>query len=185
MTTITPADIDLSLVTNEMRANLAKLANYLDTLPDDYPHFEMATYLYHQGPHSYNPERALAEGKDDVYLNDCGTVACMVGHGPAAGIPIDRERDIYEEHEWNEKETELVFVKRVNWDSYVERELIAGTDEVNWSLFSFLFGGIWTHRDNTPRGGAARIRYALAGETIPAYGDDYRPSLYASYRREA
>lgn len=56
------------------RANLEKLAAYLEGLPDDYDHFDMG--CYHSQSAGLTKEVA-----------SCGAVACAVGHGLAAGIP--------------------------------------------------------------------------------------------------
>ena len=59
------------------RANLVKLADYLASLPPQYPNFDMSTY---------------AEDAHDVYetprsiKHNCGTVGCALGHGVDAGI---------------------------------------------------------------------------------------------------
>lgn len=67
----TPANI-----TDEQRANLAKLAAYLRTLPPEYPDFEMNTFV--QGD--------FGHGSHDARVPVCGTAACAAGHGPTAGI---------------------------------------------------------------------------------------------------
>ena len=69
------------------KANLDKLATYLESLPDDYEHFDMSAYY------------SMAGDEMDVYdiyddnlhaPHSCGAVACAVGHGPAAGVPVPR-----------------------------------------------------------------------------------------------
>ena len=60
-------------LTPEQRANLAKLADYLVTVPQSA--FDMADYQQ---------------------KTDCGTVACAVGHGPEAGV---QKRDC---ESWNQ-----------------------------------------------------------------------------------
>lgn len=52
------------------RQNLTRLADYLDSLPPDYAHFDM---------------RVFGNG------HPCQTSACAAGHGPAAGIPFPPE----------------------------------------------------------------------------------------------
>lgn len=66
--THTPVDL-----TDEQRANLAKLAAYLRTLPADYPDFEMRGFV-REGDRTF------------AHIAGCGTAACAVGHGPKAGI---------------------------------------------------------------------------------------------------
>ncbi len=76
--------------------NLNKLADYLDTLPANYQHFDMAIY------YGYDKQVAKDEGEPDevYYIHSitpedadckpssfaCGSAACAVGHGPSAGI---------------------------------------------------------------------------------------------------
>lgn len=67
------------------RSNLEKLAAYLETLPVDYQHFSMRSYLTKDGSYVSYPEEANT-------AIDCGTIACAVGHGPAAGSPPIRAR---------------------------------------------------------------------------------------------
>lgn len=66
--------VDLS---DEQRANLAKLAAYLWTLPADYPDFEMS---------SFTNDEERGDYKAQAYVATCGTAACACGHGPVAGI---------------------------------------------------------------------------------------------------
>jgi hypothetical protein len=110
------------------RDNLLKLADYLEKLPDDYEQFHM---------YSYMAERYRA-GWTTFDLNErskpaCGTVACAVGHGPAAGIRIYGDWD---------------------WESYADRVF----GELSGDDFTYMFGSSWADTDNTPKGAAARIR---------------------------
>jgi hypothetical protein len=67
------------------KANLLKLAAYLDTLPDDYERFDMYEYM-------------KDEDGDVVWITTqnkptCGTVACAIGHGPSAGVRVYGDTD--------------------------------------------------------------------------------------------
>lgn len=67
----------------EHKKHLEKLADYLDSLPDDYQEFDMTDYQIKNDGRwcGYKPIR-----------KSCGTVACAAGHGPNAGIkPLDDE----------------------------------------------------------------------------------------------
>ena len=99
-------------LTDTQRANLARLADYLETVPQSA--FDME---------SFEEE------------TDCGTVACAVGHGPAAGFP----KPVLEA-----------------WTSYSSREFAPDSPAWDWCFF-----GRWSETDNTPQGAAARIRYML------------------------
>jgi hypothetical protein len=101
--------------------NLALLAAYLRSLPQDYRHFEMSDYFGTFGSHNDDPVQ-------------CGTVACAVGHGPAAGLPRLRDQN-------GEKES---------WPVYEERVFGEG-------LYECLFSGEWSDIDDSARGAAARI----------------------------
>lgn len=74
--------------------------------------------------------------EEDTHLN-CGTVGCAVGHGPYAGI---RKK------------------KREDWIDYARR--VFGCSEDN-NLFVWAFSGSWVTYDNTAKGAAKRILYAI------------------------
>jgi len=116
------------------RTNLLRLAQYLDTLPTDYSHFDMKFYVQNGG---------IQGGFDPInisHLSDCGTVACAVGHAPS--IPG------------------LEAAPRERWDGYVSRVFGIRTEEYD-EEFLFMFGSGWADVDNTPAGAAKRIRYFL------------------------
>lgn len=111
----------------EHHDNLIKLERHLDALPADYQHFDMWFY------NSEVPTPCIINTK-------CGAVACAVGHGPAAGIPV---------------------VGDEGWNEYCER--VFGVNGDNDSdEYRYLFAGTWACHDNTPQGAAARIRKYLA-----------------------
>ncbi len=71
------------------------------------------------------------------FADECGTVGCAAGHGPSLGIaPLEDEQ----------------------WDGYIARVFGVKDCSRDWR---WLFGSHWVMRDNTPRGAAARIHYAL------------------------
>lgn len=113
--------------TDEQRANLAKLADYLDALPADYRCFEM---------HSYHSDAVYPSSAS---VPECGTTACAVGHGPAAGFPATR----YE-----------------NWDEYRIRLFGPGSIFVPGAA-QYMFSPL---NPNDPHAAAGRIRKVLAGE---------------------
>lgn len=137
------------------RDNLLKLSTYLDSLPADYEHFGMAYYCAtvterdNQEPyeHIYDPEEV------EAVVNTCGTSACALGHGPAAGItPLQGE----------------------NWIIYGNKNF--GTMASGFT-FEWMFGEHWDEYDNTPRGAAARIKYFLA-HSVP---EDFRVPYSGQY----
>lgn len=107
--------------------NLLKLADYLDKLPDDYVHFDMSDF-FNDGESCPFPEGANIK-------NICGTVACAVGHGPAAGIEA---------------------LKGEGWFGYSSRVFTGDIYEWRWC-----FCDDWQHVDNTPKGAALRIRHLI------------------------
>jgi hypothetical protein len=114
--------------------NLLKLAAYLETLPDDYEQFDMTGYMMARDGH-YWDSLEIEERSKPV----CGTVACAVGHGPAAGIRL------YGDH---------------SWEDYSDR--VFGEFEDTPSCWDYMFSSIWSEIDNTPKGAAARIRKYVA-----------------------
>lgn len=121
------------------KRNLTKLANYLDTLPDGYKHFDM---------NKFYADRFDGFFTSETNLNECGAVACAVGHGLVAGItPLP--------HHWAKS-------GRINWASYSDDLFLRQSD-----AWDFMFASGWAVYDNSPRGAAARIRYVLSGGEIP------------------
>lgn len=130
----------LNHITAEQCANLDKLATYLEALPADYAHFGMNNY------HT---------GSDPLQPAECGTVACAVGHGPAAGVALSED-----EIDWD---------GQPSWDDYSARALISvRTSDKEWL---WCFSGEWVYCDNTHHGAAKRIRYLLAGMAMPDLED--------------
>lgn len=69
--------------------------------------------------------------------HSCGTVACAAGHGPSLGIIVDGCD---------------------GWIAYCDKAFGAPIGEPS---HDWLFSGSWGIYDNSPRGAAARINYAL------------------------
>lgn len=161
----------------QQRANLEKLAAYLEALPVTYEHFDMEGYA----------SNIKLTDFDHVMYSDpsaatvtCGTVACAVGHGPAAGIPL------LEKH--------LVVIPSltggaayhdIDWDDYSEN--FAPTGDRDWA---WMFSSSWASIDNSPFGAAARIRYYLDRGMPEGFGyicanwSDFIP-LYEPYLVDA
>ncbi len=145
--------------------NLARLARYLRGLPADYRHFNMNEYysdLADSEPETYDWEKTekFNEMAARGGYQHCGAVACAVGHGPAAGIPLTCASGTGED-----------------WVEYEERAF--GVD-----FHVAFFAGSWSAVDNTARGAAARIAMVLAhpenmGELTPEDADCL--DLYKEY----
>lgn len=119
--------------------NLLKLANHLEALPANYDQFDMEYFMKDRYAELY-PFSA------DRLTTDCGTVACAVGHGPAAGIPIEGD---------------------TGWDKYAERVFGIGAVRGSYDRWEYLFSGAWAGIDNTPKGAAARIKTFLKLGRVP------------------
>jgi hypothetical protein len=167
----------MAKLTKPQRARLDKLATYLERLPKRYRHFDMDQYIV-----SDDAEKVSQYALHNGGVPSCGTVACAVGHGPAAGILFKKEMVTrYSSGGW-----------RVDWNAYSTLFLPADPlSEGRWSderLFDWLFGDGWSLSDNHHYGAAARIRYLLAEGQPPAgFAKPGRAhqALYAPYRIDA
>lgn len=162
-------------LTPRRRENLLKLANYLEKLPRNYQHFEMADFIDRNGEYDLD-ERIAEYARHNGGVDKCGTVACAVGHGPAAGILFPPRAERFWER------------GRPNWVRYT-LEFFLGGDTTSTPEFNWMFGGDWTKVDNHHYGAAARIRYVLADRPLPKrYGRWTEPKqsdrrLYAEFRK--
>lgn len=112
------------MISSTQKKNLAKLADYLENLPAAYPRFNMRYYN--------SDDTGVARSVQE----DCGSVACAVGHGPDAGFPPLEDE---------------------SWRNYCTRVFAKHSGR----LWGWCFDGMWSYRDNTAKGAAARIRWAL------------------------
>jgi hypothetical protein len=132
------------------RANLEKLAAYLEQLPEDYTHFDMGLFL--------TLNDVAINAWTTIRAGACGTVACALGHGPAAGI--------------------ILATKNADWDAYGEKAFELVFDEWDWC-----FSSGWASVDNTPHGAAKRIRHLL-DHGVPSNGWEqrcrYKPYMFAN-----
>jgi hypothetical protein len=152
----------ISPLTRENRANLTKLATYLESLPANYKHFSMSSWV-----RAKNDAAEFRYARENGGVKSCGTAACAAGHGPAAGVLVPER---------------FILSYTVRWWSYAYNEF-AGRDS---TLMEWLFGGAWTRRgDNHHHGAAARIRYALDhGHAPDGFTEAHRKwlAVYAPYR---
>lgn len=138
----------MTALTRTQRRNLGKLATYLEGLPRRYRHFEMLDFT---GLPDSDPE-ILRYVRENGGVANCGTVACAVGHGPAAGIlfkPEEISQKLWDRH--------LFFA---DWNTYTERFVPNGQCG-DVEFFDWAFGCEWSGCDNHHWGAAARIRYLL------------------------
>ena len=129
------------------KANLLKLAAYLREL--DHKKFDMGNFYEYYDEQQEEPVH-LTPDKLESYdePSPCGTVACAVGCGPAAGLPSTEEDDDC----WDTY-SRRVFIKRDV--SYKSHRVLAHR------AWFFLFSGAWEPLDNTPTGAAERIEFLL------------------------
>jgi len=120
-------------ITDWQRSNLQKLVAYLKTGKSPIG-FDMNMFL--SDPYD-------DEGANATIKHNCGSIGCLVGHGPQAGI---------KPHNYE------------GWDSYAQR--VFGSENFPTSkaypIWDWLFDTYWSDVDNTPEGGIARVEYALA-----------------------
>lgn len=129
-------------MTDFQRDNLIKLRDYLAALPEDYKNFCMSEFALDN-----NDPSVIKEG-------DCNTPACMVGHGPSAGIPIDPK--------WVDVEPGgSVYI---NWTAYSWHNFTVCGD-----AWDFLFSEKWP--DDIAHG-VARINYWLGNGLTPDFVDE-------------
>lgn len=137
--------------TEEQRANLKKLADYLAT-GQTAMKFDMSDYCRKPiDPKKAKELRVSLSYMDTVFIQnaECGTVACAIGHGPAAGIPSH--------------------VNDAGWWDYTSRAfgIQPGHEELDDDLWAWMFSSEWKDTDNTPQGAAARIRWFLDHDCAP------------------
>jgi len=130
------------------KANLLKLATYLRKL--DHEKFDMDKFYQY---YDDQQEELVPLNPEQLEYHDgphhCGSVACAVGCGPAAGIPVvESDKD--------------------SWETYSGRVFIQSDVESNppnqflaTRTWAFLFAGSWARLDNTPTGAAERIEFVL------------------------
>lgn len=144
-------------MTVDYAANLSTLATYLEALPPDYAHFDMADYW------------GLTPPVNSVAPDECGTVACAAGHAPAAlGITAAMLTDLG-----------LLSRDGIRWNRFIDLFLLAhpdhGDDVPSMSFreqrpdWAWMFSDRWAAYDNTPAGAAARIRYYLIAGVPPEF----------------
>lgn len=133
------------------RVNLDKLATYLEKLPLRYKHFDMTDYI--GAPDTPNIIFIdYAQHNGGLEKQPCGTVACAIGHGPAAGVYMSKALAT-DRSGWD---------MSPDWSTYSLRKFAPLGPEWDW-----MFDNNWSPVDNSHRGAAARIRFLLAGNSVP------------------
>lgn len=155
------------------RKNLTKLATYLEGLPLDYKHFDMWIFLATRDEEDeydnwVTPPLDImgkyARENGGIAQFPCGTSACALGHGPAAGVLVPEEMLIGDSVMW-----------RVYGGLFVE------CNDWHNSEWEWCFSQEWAKYDNTARGAAARIRYLLDKGEAPECIEFCDPAEYEEY----
>lgn len=158
-------------LTVAVQKRLEKLATYLENLPADYQHFGMATII-----DSNDDEVEYRYARKNGGVPSCGTSACAIGHGPAAGVLVPSSLvstgvTKYGNSKW----------WSVDWDSYSLK--FTGEPDVCTPLWEWMFGGRWERIDDHHFGAAARIRFVLANGHPPLTWDgEHDADAFALYR---
>ena len=121
------------MIEQTRKENLEKLATYLEALPSDYHRFGMRNWFADEnGYETYIDDDAIDSG------HVCGTAACAIGHGLAAGVPVGAAD---------------------SWVQYADNFACIDTQ-----AFEYMFAGTWEDYDDTHQGAAQRIRMYLTQE---------------------
>lgn len=112
--------------------NIERLADYLDRLPENYPHFDMEDWFHPADHLPYDNERQEILASQELINPRIGSCGCALGHSAAAGV------DITNWHSWNSLAHEAYGVIG---------------DE-----FMYVFGG---YQPSDPKAAAERLRELL------------------------
>lgn len=148
-------------ITTKQVQNLRKMVPYLREMTPEYAatHFYMGSYAACVEPDRIeNMNESLGDLLDSIAYDDlmpdafinqaensqyvCGTCACVVGHAPAAGIPVKDGED--------------------NWEQYGLR-VFGISQHVNYFVWDYLFG---PYNENDPVAAADRIEAFLAHNNL-------------------
>lgn len=149
MHTVCTADIVRKNLSDSQLANLKTLANYLLSLPADYKKFDMSNYaeinyrkqISFSDFHMREYQSAFCFPDVSNNENECGTSACAVGHGPAAGIPVGNAQ---------------------KWSQYCITNFIDNESNATTSnMWDWCFSARWGNFDNSVHGAARRILYMI------------------------
>ena len=140
-----------SVLTRYQIENLLTLAQYLFNLPTEYSNFNMRNYVVVENTENtwlYGSAVIIDPLEYDRFLTavnnktaGCGTVACAIGHGPAAGISINSDDS--------------------DWYEYSHRFINNDISDIANVMWDWCFSSNWENYDNTAHGAAKRILYLL------------------------
>ncbi len=155
------------------KSNLIKLADYLESLPDNYDRFTMCYYAFKSSKYSTNYLIMPTITAKEI---PCGTVACAVGHGPSAGIKIPfRMMDRYQSISDDLNTTDIDI--GCFWTDYSVEVFGFSKYSEEWY---WCFSDLWHKSDDTPKGAAKRIRHVLT-HGVP---DKFNKEYMSSYKKK-
>jgi hypothetical protein len=119
-------------LTDEQRRNLATLALYVHALPADYNRLEMFKFMASETFASGGVARKFTKEE-----NECGTAACLCGHGPMAGIqPLEREDwPTYSARVFGAPASDIRGPFGWMFDQYLTNDRAEGVKRIAWLLF--------------------------------------------------
>lgn len=136
----------LSDINYELDTKYKTIAELLNNIPDGYG--GIVDFI-----HSHGTAKDVWNVTKRDY-NSCGTVACALGHGPAAGITPKVTTSWFD----------------TSWGQYGSEEF--GVDDSSAAWY-WLFGPDWEKADNTPQGAAARINLYIVNGVPEDYMEYY------------
>lgn len=120
--------------TQAQTENISRLASFLESLPINYPHFDMEDWFHPADHVRFSSEADEIEASEELIEPRMGSCGCALGHSRAAGVTVKA-------------------------DSWLElaREAYGIEDDE----FDMVFAGELCFENNTPAAAARRLRALL------------------------
>jgi hypothetical protein len=142
------------------KKNLKKLAKFL-IKGEDLVNFDMGAFCIDNKGFHLAPQK-----------HECGTVACALGHGPAAGIAVIERPAVVSEDGYA---SAVLRSNVLEWEIYCIENF--GIDFAG-DEFMFLFDDEWSGYDNTAKGAGHRIMWFLENGAPNMRGKYYIYSIF-------
>lgn len=121
--------------TDAQLRNIERLANFLESKPDGYLHFDMEDFFHHAENVHYGSQREMILASAHLIDPVEGSCGCALGHAIAAGVDASNYQ---------------------TWEEFALKAFGVTVDE-----WPDIFGGELAFVDNTPKAAAARLRVLL------------------------
>lgn len=144
--------MDMTRLTKAQVKNLHKLGNYLASLPSDYEHFDITSFASCVSE-AYNLYGILTPHTVPAKINNCGSSACGIGHGPVIGL-----RSKHNESWWSYGERVFGVIADANAD----------LDYDGVSLWVDVFSADWIDEHNHHHALVERLDRWLSKHSYPA-----------------